>query len=315
MMIEDQVLDAQERIGFKLRGLYSGYGYSRYRMSKFEEYDLYSRNKDFLFSEGVITFTDTNGRLMALKPDVTLSIVKNGRDLPGQLRKLYYHENVYRVSSAEDGFREQTQVGVECMGEVDSACVAEALKLAAESLRLCSEDYVLEISHLGILGAFVDMIATDDKVRDQILQCAGEKNLHGISRVCREHGIAEGAEKPLQALLGLYGPPKAVMPKIRALAEENGAGEYAAELARAAASFAGTEAENRVRIDFSATGDMKYYNGIAFKGFISGIPGSVLSGGQYDHLMRRMGRRDRAVGFAVFLNMLERLTEEGRTNA
>ena len=315
MTIEDRVMDAQERIGFRLRALYSGCGYNRYRMSKFEEYDLYSRNKDFLFSEGVITFTDTNGRLMALKPDVTLSIVKNGRDTPGQVRKLYYHENVYRVQSAEDGFREQTQVGVECMGSVDGACVAEVLKLAAESLKLCAEEFVLEISHLDILSAFVDRIAPDVRVREQILECAGEKNTHGIRRICRENGLAEGAEEPLVELLSLYGAPKAVLPKIRALAEENGVGDAAAELSRAVAGFTGTDMENRIQIDFSATGDMKYYNGIAFKGFISGIPGSVLSGGQYDHLMRRMGRRDRAIGFAVFLDMLERLTEEGTTRA
>ena len=104
------------------------------------------------------------------------------------------------------------------------------------------------------------------------------------------------------------------MPKIRKLAEENGAAEYAEELGQAAASFAGSEEESKIRIDFSASGDVKYYNGIAFKGFISGIPGSVLSGGQYDRLMRRMGRRDRAVGFAVFLNMLERLQEGERTD-
>ena len=315
MTIEERVMDAQERIGFRLRALYSGCGYNRYRMGKFEEYDLYSRNKDFLFSEGVITFTDTNGRLMALKPDVTLSIVKNGRDTPGQVRKVYYHENVYRVSNAEDGFREQTQVGVECMGDVDGACIAEVLKLAAESLKLCSGDFVLEISHLDILSAFVDRIAPDARVRDQILECAGEKNIHGIIRICRENGLAEGAEGPLTELLSLYGAPKAVLPKIRALADENGVADAAAELSRAVAGFAGTEMENRIQIDFSATGDMKYYNGIAFKGFISGIPGSVLSGGQYDHLMRRMGRRDRAVGFAVFLNMMERLTEEAGKDA
>ena len=315
MTIEDRVMDAQERIGFRLRALYSGCGYNRYRMSKFEEYDLYSRNKDFLFSEGVITFTDTNGRLMALKPDVTLSIVKNGKDTPGQVRKVYYHENVYRVSSAEDGFREQTQVGVECMGSIDGACVAEVLKLAAESLKLCSDDFVLEISHLDILSAFVDRIAPDARVREQILGCAGEKNTHGIRQICRENGLAEGAEQPLIDLLGLYGAPKTVLPKIRALAEENGVADEAAELSRAVAGFTGTDMEDRIQIDFSATGDMKYYNGIAFKGFISGIPGSVLSGGQYDHLMRRMGRRDRAIGFAVFLNMLERLTEEAGKDA
>ena len=314
MQIEDRVMDSQERIGFLLRGLYAGRGYSRYRMSKFEEYDLYSRNKDFLFSDGVITFTDTNGRLMALKPDVTLSIVKNTRDVPGTLQKLYYHENVYRVASAEDGFREMTQVGVECMGSVDSACVAEVLKLAAESLRLCSEEFVLEISHLGILGAFTDAVAADEEMRRKLLQCVTEKNAHGITLLCREAGLPDSAGEPLRQLTALYGTPRSVMPRIRKLAEENGAAEYAEGLARAAAAFAGSETEDRIRIDFSASGDVKYYNGIAFKGFISGIPGSVLSGGQYDRLMRRMGRKDLAIGFAVFLNMLERLAEGGRTD-
>ncbi len=314
MQIDERVMDSQERIGFMLRTLYAGYGYSRYRMGKFEEYDLYSRNKDFLFSDGVITFTDTNGRLMALKPDVTLSIVKNTRDKAGSLLKLYYHENVYRVASAEDGFREMTQVGIECMGDVDGGCVSEVLRLAAESLNVCSEDYILEISHLGLLGAFVDAIASDEKMRDELLQCVVEKNLHGIQRICLEHGKNGNAGEPLCRLISLYGTPKSVMPKIRELAEDNGAAEYAEELAQAAASFAGSAAESKIRIDFSASGDVKYYNGIAFKGFISGIPGSVLSGGQYDRLMRRMNRRDRAIGFAVFLNMLERLKEGERTD-
>ena len=315
MNIQDQVLDAQERIGFRLRELYSNHGYSRYRMSKFEEYDLYSRNKDFLFSEGVITFTDTNGRLMALKPDVTLSIVKNTKDMDGGLRKVYYHENVYRVSDAEDGFREQTQVGLECMGAVDAACVAEVLKLAAESLGCCSANYVLEVSHLDILRALTDRVTPSEVLRRQMLQCAGEKNLHGIHRLCRENGVPEGAEDPLCRLLQLYGAPEDVMDGIREIAGEAGMAEAAEELAAAVGTLAGGDAAKRIQVDFSATGDMRYYNGITFRGFISGIPGSVLSGGQYDTLMRKMRRKDRAIGFAVFLNMLERLTEEGREDA
>lgn len=309
MEIRDEVLDAQERIGYRLRTLYHEHGYRRYRMSKFEEYDLYSRNKDFLFSDSVITFTDTTGRLMALKPDVTLSIVKNTKDLPGSNQKLYYHENVYRVSSEAGGFREQTQVGLECMGDVEAGQVGEVLKLAEESLALLSGRHILEISHLDILNAFVEAIATDDEMKENILKCAGEKNLHGISRICREAGIAEGAETPLRTLLSLYGETRRVMPGIRALAEENGCGEFARQLARAVAVFAGTPAEGKVWIDFSATGDLKYYNGIAFKGFLDGVPDSVLSGGQYDKLMKKMGRKDRAIGFAVFLDRLDRLTE------
>ena len=59
-------LRREEQAVFALRGLYENYGYAPYKMSKFEEYDLYVRNKEFLISDGVITFTDTDGKLMAL---------------------------------------------------------------------------------------------------------------------------------------------------------------------------------------------------------------------------------------------------------
>ncbi len=305
MEIIEAVLDEKERIGFRLRELYHGHGFSRYRMGKFEEYDLYSRNKDFLLSDGVITFTDVNGRLMALKPDVTLSIVKNTRDGGQALRKMYYHENVYRVSAGADGFREETQVGIECMGPVGTREISEVLGLAAESLETLGGSWVLEISHLDLLSALVDGISPDAQTRERILRCAGEKNLHGIGAICREAGLRSGAEEALTGLLSVYGPPRSVMPRIRKIAEENGCGECARELSQAVAGFTGSPAEDRIWIDFSATGDLKYYNGIAFKGFLRGIPDPVLSGGQYDALMRRMHRKDRAIGFAVFLNRVD----------
>ena len=313
MEISEAIMDGRERIGFLLREIYHGHGFSRYRMSKFEEYDLYSRNKEFLLSEGVITFTDPGGRLMALKPDVTLSMVKNLRDCGNGLQKLYYHENVYRVSAGADGFREETQVGVECMGRVDRKVISDTLQLAAESLKALSGSWVLEISHLDLLRAMTDRVAADEGTRHRILECAGGKNLHGISEICRECGLPDGAEEPLLSLMAAYGPAGTVLPRIRRLAEENGCGESARELEDALEAFRNTDAGERVWIDFSATGDLRYYNGIAFKGFLQGIPDPVLSGGQYDGLMRRMGRKDRAIGFAVFLNRLDRL-EEGKAD-
>ena len=76
MIIDDTLLQTTERMALQLRQLYHRHGYLPYRMSKFEEYDFYAGNKEFLVSDNVITFTDTNGRLMAMKPDVTLSSVK-----------------------------------------------------------------------------------------------------------------------------------------------------------------------------------------------------------------------------------------------
>ncbi|MBR5869056.1 MAG: ATP phosphoribosyltransferase regulatory subunit, partial [Clostridia bacterium] len=79
------------------------------------------------------------------------------------------------------------------------------------------------------------------------------------------------------------------------------------ELYALANLFRGSEYENRVRLNLSLVDDMKYYNGLVFKGYLAGIWESVLSGGRYDTLPQRMGRKAGAVGFAVYMDLLENL--------
>ena len=126
-MNDSPVRRPDERAGLLLRELYHQHGYQSYRMSKFEPYDLYARNKSFLVSENILTFTDTDGRLMALKPDVTLSIIKNIRPSCQVLEKVYYHENVYRTSPAAAGYREIMQTGLECIGALDLTAMGEVV--------------------------------------------------------------------------------------------------------------------------------------------------------------------------------------------
>ena len=95
MEFSQDVLRYDELAVMRLRSLYRQYGYTQYRMSRFEEYGLYAENKAFLSSGDFITFTGAGGKLMALRPDVTLSIAKSAKD-DGELKKLYYSENVYR---------------------------------------------------------------------------------------------------------------------------------------------------------------------------------------------------------------------------
>ena len=64
-----------------------------------------------------------------------------------------------------------------------------------------------------------------------------------------------------------------------------------------------------VQLDLSLLGETDYYNGIVFGGYISGLPDKVLSGGQYDQLLARMGKRGGAIGFALYLSDLELLFE------
>ena len=294
----------QEKVVFDLRSLYNAYGYGQYKMSKFEEYDLYAKNKDFLISDSVITFTDLGGKLMALKPDVTLSIVKNTKDVPSGVKKLYYNENIYRVAKGSGAFREMMQVGLECIGDVDSFCIGEVLTLAANSLTSISEDSVLNISDLGLLTALLDEFGFPASEREPVLRAIAQKNTHELLRMADSFGVSGEKVQKLMEILSKNDSPAAVLALVSEISEIMCAH---AKRVREILSCVEEDVLPMLRFDFSVVDDIHYYNGIVFKGYISGVPASVLSGGQYDKLMRKMNRSSNAIGFAVYLDALEHM--------
>ncbi len=287
-----------------LNAQYDRYGYSRYKMSKFEEYDLYANNKDFLISDGVITFTDRNGKLMALKPDVTLSIVKNTAGKSG-VQKLYYNENVYRVSKSTHNFKEIMQAGLECIGDTDAYCTAEVLTLAAASLSVISGSAVLCVSDLDLTMQTLGSLGVGGEGMKQALSLVSEKNLHGIWELTGE----EGAEL-FSKLFGVRGGIKTAVGQIKELLSGRVAADTLAEFETVTDAVSETGYAGMITVDPSVVGDVGYYNGFVFKGYVENVPAAVLSGGQYDRLMAKMNRDSRAIGFAVYLDLLERLNEK-----
>ena len=284
----------------ELRALYKSYGFSRYKMSKFEEYDLYVRNKSFLISDNIITFTDTDGKLMALKPDVTLSIVKNNR---GEEQKVYYDESVYRISNHT--YKEIRQIGLERIGDIDTYAIYETLVLAIKSLELISDDFVLDISHMGIVSAIMEEVGVPESARGDIIECIGEKNPHGIRAICMANGVGDEGIEILCKLATTYGKPLEVFEWVRDTVKSESGRESAIQLLSLILLL--EKDSDRVRVDFSVVNDMSYYNGFVFKGFVNGVPSGVLSGGQYDKLMDKMGKKAGAIGFAVYPDQLEEL--------
>ena len=304
--------DFREQKIFQLRNLFETYGYSRYKMNKFEEYDLYAGNKDFLLSDSVITFTDFGGKLMALKPDVTLSIVKNSRDDADFLQKLYYNENVYRAEQGGNGFREMTQVGLECIGNVDDFCILEILTLAAQSLKAISSDCILGISHIGILSDVLTSIGISNDLLDAAFTYISQKNHHELNAFFSRCGVSERNISLMNQLLGSCGSPYVVLPDIRSLLSDVVDIQILDRLLDVLEVLRTRGLGDLFRFDFSEVDNIHYYNGIVFKGFVNGLPDSVLSGGQYDKLMRKMHRKSDAVGFAVYIDRLERLEPQNR---
>lgn len=306
----NSVLENDEKIIFRLRELYSKYGYMKYRMSKFEEYDLYVRNKDFLVSENIITFTDVDGKLMALKPDVTLSIIKNSREDTGTVQKMYYNENVYRASTETRAFKEIMQTGLEAIGDIDDYCICEVVMLAAKSLECITDDYILDISHMGIVSQAMEGIEISSNGKAALLKALGEKNVGGIGAVCTAEGIDEKSTDLLKKLVTVYGAPDNVIAELKSLSQTEKFSDAIKQLEDITEMLTLVGCVDKVRIDFSVINDMGYYNGVVFKGFVNGVPEGILSGGQYDNLLKKMSRKSGAIGFAVYLDLLERIYED-----
>lgn len=302
----EQLYKQEERVILSLRKLYRSHGYSQFKMSKFEPYDLYAGNKDFLVSERVITFNDSDGTLLALKPDVTLSIVKNYRHAPGGVHKVYYNENVYRSGAGTQGYREIMQTGLECMGEIDIVALTEVLTLALQSLSAISDRYVLDLSHMGLVSELWDRLPLSKSDCSALLQCLEQKNEDAARELCTT--LSPELTEQVMTLLRVSGPLETALTQLSPFEGS----PALSELRTIASTLRSIGFLDHVHLDFSIISDRNYYNGIVFRGYVEGLPSGILSGGQYDLLMKKMGKQAGGVGFAVYLDQLEQLNKRER---
>ena len=298
-------LQPKERASFALRALYEAAGCRKYHMGRFEEYGLYQENRSFLSSEQVITFTDLDGRLLALKPDVTLSIAKTAQPAPGETLRYYYHENVYRPSAESHTFKEISQMGLEMLGAVGEAQVQQAVCLAARSLDALGAEWVLEVSHMGYLFGLFDALGVPDAARAKLLEKLREKNAHELRAAAGAAGFADAADT-LCSVLDLSGAYAETMEKAAALCKNDAMRAAVAELEALAVPL--EKAGGVIRLDMTLAGEMEYYNGLVFQGYLKALPRPLLKGGRYDLLMQKFTPGAGAIGFAVYLDELDRLS-------
>lgn len=302
MLIDTSLIEREEGIALELRGLYEQYGFIKYTMRKFEEYSLYLENKNFLPSEFLITFTDRSGKLLALKPDITLSIVKNSKATKGSSEKLWYRESVYRDDKQTAEFKEINQIGVEVIGSIDALQTAEIIKLGAASLAAVDSDYILNLSHMGWISGMLDGLGVDsERLQQEFLAAVNGKRAHDLKRLAAENGIdpqyiARFAEEVLFGSDPLTAAAELTLnfQMERALAELN--------LAKSLAEAEGFA--DKLRFEFSFESSTDYYTGIVMQGFVKKLPLPILSGGRYDKLLGKFDRDIGAIGFALYLGRL-----------
>lgn len=304
-MTENGVADLKNA----LKQLFSSYGYVKYRMSGFEEYSLYMENRNFLISDKIITFNDLDGRLMALKPDVTLSIVKNALPEKG-IAKYYYTESVYRPDRANTEFRELTQTGLEALGEIDGFTTAETVELALKGLSLTGADHVLALSDVRFSEGLLNKFAPNAENREYLTEVISRKSLGELDDARKKGRISDEGVNALKAVITLPQNASEALDIAARYAFGKEAESAIKELRAIVNAFKGTRFEENIQIDFSLTGNTRYYNGILFSGYVKGVAGAVLKGGRYDKLLDTFSTGKGAIGFALYTDEIENLFAE-----
>lgn len=297
-------MPTEDRLVFELSKLYEQYGYRKFCMAKFEEYSFYSDNRDFLSGEGVIAFNNSDGRLMALKPDITLSIVKNARIDKNTCTKAYYNENVYRISQETNDYKEIKQSGVELMGNIDDYSTGEIVTLALKSLEKIDGDCVLCLSHMAFISAVLEEMKLPASAKEQIIFCQRNKNAHDLKAVCEQYGIEEKYVEYFTALTALNGEFDEVLQGLRFISMNDATDKACDELEAVYKTLCAVSFGNKVQLDLSVVNPSSYYNGIIFSGYVKASPTPVLAGGRYDNLASKIRKGIGALGFAVYLDNL-----------
>ncbi len=302
--MEIKNISTADGVKMQLKSLYMDYGYEEYHLSGFEEYAFYAENESFLNSKDVIA-VNAGGKLLALRSDVTLSIAKSidiHKD-PGtgktETRKIFYDEKVFRKASG-GGINDISQIGVEIMGEVDSAAAAELCELFRKTLGYVSDEYVVDISHMGIIVKALKMLSLERGDERAALECLKSKNEHDFLRLMAARGCKPAQYNPFLALITLPSEGGKAIERLRSVTGL----DISAEISEME-NFLSSSAGDCMQADFSIVGDYNYYNGIIFKGYVNGIPKAVLSGGRYDKLLEKFGKKAQAIGFALYLGEID----------
>ncbi len=306
MLYEECTAKAEiERV---ITDLFTMRGYSRAITPTVEYYDLFDDDMLGIPQEQMYKLTSVSGRIMALRPDMTIPIARlvstRLKDMPAPIR-LYYTENIFKVNMNGSGHENEiTQSGIELIGAKGLAADLEVLDMAVKVFEKCGiSDYAIELGHTGFFGSLVRGLGVDDEKKEEIRRSIESKNYAELSLILS--GIDDSpSAKVLKLLPSLYGGAE-ILDEAEKLCAGNGeAMEYLDYLRELYSKLSEISPDANINLDLGMVHRNNYYTGVVFRGYINGYGNTVISGGRYDGLMEKFGRPMPATGFAVENNAL-----------
>lgn len=298
-------MSKKDLVLLNIRKMYDSYGYKKISLPSFEEYDLYNENKDFI-DRNVLTVMSPNGKLLALRPDITLSVAKKvSKDQSLKYSKIYYQENTYNLTKYV-GYEEDEQLGIELIGKESTFLDFEIVNLAVKSLDIINKKSMIVLSHVGFISSVFDNFDLEYEIKEEILDCINRKNSHDIQKILkRNEHISENVKKLIYKIPELSGNLENIEKELLKYEINGNTKKILSELKQLNSLLMKFYKKSKIIFDFSVVKNLNYYNGIILQGYIEGFPNVILTGGRYDKLFEKFGVDTGAVGFAILTDGLK----------
>ena len=298
-------MSKKDLVLLNIRKMYDSYGYKKISLPSFEEYDLYNENKDFI-DRNVLTVMSPNGKLLALRPDITLSVAKKvSKDQSLKYSKIYYQENTYNLTKYV-GYEEDEQLGIELIGKESTFLDFEIINLAVKSLDIINKKSMIVLSHAGFISSIFENFDLEYEIKEQILDCINRKNSHDIQKILkRNEHISENVKKLIYKIPELSGNLENIEKELLKYKINGNTKKILSELKQLNSLLMKFYKKSKIIFDFSVVKNLNYYNGIILQGYIEDFPNVILTGGRYDKLFEKFGVDTGAVGFAILTDGLK----------
>jgi len=298
-------MSKKDLVLLNIRKMYDSYGYKKISLPSFEEYDLYNENKDFI-DRNVLTVMSPNGKLLALRPDITLSVAKKvSKDQSLKYSKIYYQENTYNLTKYV-GYEEDEQLGIELIGKESTFLDFEIINLAVKSLDIINKKSMIVLSHAGFISSVFENFDLEYEIKEQILDCINRKNSHDIQKILkRNEHISENVKKLIYKIPELSGNLENIEKELLKYEINDNTKKILSELKQLNSLLMKFYKKSKIIFDFSVVKNLNYYNGIILQGYIEDFPNVILTGGRYDKLFEKFGVDTGAVGFAILTDGLK----------
>lgn len=250
---------------------------------------------------------DAEGTLLAMRPDVTSQIARvcaTRLDPQAGPIRLRYTQRVFR--EAKNPFRadprEETQIGVECIGQSGPDADAEVVGLAARALEAAGVgDYVIAVASVGVLRSLLESCGAPQQWRRAVLEAYHGSDLVEVDRLCSDDGaVAPVYGQAIAALARIRGARGAIE-EAEALVGPLGCAGCLADLRALFDRLEAAGLGGHLLVDFSVMSSFDYYTGFVFEVFAPGRADALAHGGRYDNMLASYGADRPAAGFALGL--------------